>query len=393
MRKTDKAVGCVRSLRLYLIGFAVLYFLFLCGLLTVRGENGTEEKFADAPTLPAESGHTSQEAAEQSETPSEPIGSGAIASGTIASESTISDSAVSNPSAEEQPVNDMPDGEVPCFSGFSTVTLQGPDGILSLPIEEYVLGALLSEMPSSFHEEALMAQAVACRTYAAYKIRASQKHESGAALCQSAGHCQAYVSPETVSETRLAAAEKAVEKTAGEILCYDGEPILAVFHASSGAKTVSSAEVWGGERPYLVSVDSFECENPALSDSCITVSEVSREKFIETLRTLCPALVLRGDGEILSGIVIEKSESGRALSVCVCGNEIDAAAFVRSFRLRSRCFSFAVGETNVTFTVYGYGHGVGLSQLGAEDLAEKGYDYRAVLAHYYTGAKFGRITA
>lgn len=387
-KRSDKIRRRLRSgalFRLCFSGFAILYLTFLCGLFAVRGDGAGES--VSGKKRP-ESAGADETAKVGEELPTAALG---IERNLSAAEPP---EALPEVSAEEavsaQDAQSIPAEQTPLFSGFSSVRLQTGSGVLTLPMEEYVLGALLSEMPSSFHAEALKAQAVACRTYAVYKLSHPQKHKSGAALCESPACCQAYVPPESVSEERLAAAKSAVEATAGEILCCDGEPILAVFHASSGKKTSSSAEVWGGQRTYLVSVESGESENPELADACIAVYTFSKENFASSLRSLCPSLAFRGDGEILAEITLEKSESGRVRSLRICENDIDATAFVRAFGLRSRDFSITVGE-NVTVTTDGYGHGVGLSQLGAEDMAQKGYDYRAVLEHYYTGVSFGRI--
>lgn len=387
-KRSDKIRRRLRSgalFRLCFSGFAILYLTFLCGLFAVRGDGAGES--VSGKKRP-ESAGADETAKVVKELPTAALG---IERNLSAAEPP---EAFPEVSAEEvvsaQDAQSIPAEQTLLFSGFSSVGLQTGSGVLTLPMEEYVLGALLSEMPSSFHAEALKAQAVACRTYAVYKLSHPQKHKSGAALCESPACCQAYVPPESVSEERLAAAKSAVEATAGEILCCDGEPILAVFHASSGKKTNSSAEVWGGQRTYLVSVESGESENPELADACIAVYTFSKENFASSLRSLCPSLAFRGDGEILAEITLEKSESGRVRSLRICENDIDATAFVRAFGLRSRDFSITVGE-NVTVTTDGYGHGVGLSQLGAEDMAQKGYDYRAVLEHYYTGVSFGRI--
>lgn len=399
-KRSDKIRRRLRSsalFRLCFSGFAILYLTFLCGLFAVRGdgagesvsgEKRPESAGADGTAKVGEELPTAALGIERDFSAEEPPEAFPEVSAEEPSEAFPEVSAEEAVSAQD--AQSIPAEQTPLFSGFSSVGLQTGSGVLTLPMEEYVLGALLSEMPSSFHAEALKAQAVACRTYAVYKLSHPQKHKSGAALCESPACCQAYVPPESVSEERLAAAKSAVEATAGEILCCDGEPILAVFHASSGKKTSSSAEVWGGQRTYLVSVESGESENPELADACVAVYTFSKENFASSLRSLCPPLAFRGDGEILAEITLEKSESGRVRSLRICENDIDAAAFVRAFGLRSRDFSISVGE-NVTVTTDGYGHGVGLSQLGAEDMAQKGYDYRAVLEHYYTGVSFGRI--
>ena len=390
MKKTDKMIrfgkhkraGAVGG-RAFRIAFLLLYGISVCGISVLRGD------MPDADAADREKNETVMTVRKTDWIASD----GAVSADSAAEETAKTETETEKvpPTVSETEMKGAADENTPTFSGLSSVVLESADGNVTLAAEEYVIGTLLAEMPSSFRAEALKAQAVACRTYAVYKMKASAKHKSGADLCTDSGHCQAFVFPDTVSRERYEAAYAAVTATRGEILCYDGSPIAAVYHASSGAVTCSSAEVWGGERPYLVSVSSGECENPNLADDCVRVSEIPKDRFVASLRAICPSLEMRGDGEILSGISLEKTESGRVSGVCICGAQTDASAFVRAFLLRTRNFTLSVGDS-VTITTYGYGHGVGLSQLGAEDMAQRGEDYRAILTHYYPNTVFGRIT-
>lgn len=256
------------------------------------------------------------------------------------------------------------------------------------PLETYIVGVLLAEMPSNFHTEALRAQAIACRTYTVYKLFHAAAHADGAAICTDTGHCQSFVDPQNVSDERRATAESAVNDTAGLILCYDHEPILAAYHASGGRRTCSSAEAWGGTLSYLESVETYEAENDTLSAT--RVYEFSADEFSATLHTLCPTAP-ETIFDLRDAFQTVRSDSGRVTEISVGETSIAATDFVRTFGLRSRDFSLSFGNDTVTVTTYGYGHGVGLSQLGAEDLAQKGYTCEQILLHYYSGVTFGKL--
>ena len=250
------------------------------------------------------------------------------------------------------------------------------DKLFEIDFEEYVLGVLLSEMPTSFETEALKAQAVACRSYALYKSQ--EKHKNGAQLCTSPAHCQAFCSPESVSPERYQKAYDAVYGTKGEIMLFDGNPVLAVFHASSDRKTRSSQEVWGGSLAYLSSVDTAEAYNPSMD---ITKSYTfSKKDFADRLGI---------SQETVSAVNIERTASGRVSLVTFPDKSISGKELVGLFSLRSQSFEIEVGENEVVITCGGYGHGVGMSQYGAQDMAQKGYGYKEILSHYYTGVTLG----
>ena len=259
---------------------------------------------------------------------------------------------------------------------FVTVHDVSSGEIFSMDFENYVLGALLSEMPTSFSPEALKAQAVACRSYALY--RSQSPHSNGAQLCTSPAHCQAFCPPDSVSPERYEKAYNAVFETKGEIMLFDGKPVLAVFHASSEGKTRSSVEVWGGSLAYLSSVETAEAYNPTMDIS--KSYTFSKEVFAEKLGVSVPCL---------SEIYLEKNSSGRVSVVHLSEKDVSGKDFVGIFSLRSQAFDIKIGENDVLITCKGYGHGVGMSQYGAQDMAQKGYGYKEILSHYYTGVTLG----
>lgn len=255
------------------------------------------------------------------------------------------------------------------------VTIRGERQQLAL--EEYVLGVLLAEMPAEFEPEALKAQAVAARTYA-WKTLAD-----GGELSDDPSVCQAYCSPETAPEklggdweTLLDKLTCAVHDTAGQVLIYDGELITATFFASAGGKTESAAEVWGGEVPYLVSVDSPD----TVADGEESVVEVELEDFLSTL------------GVDSYGVGAVSYTDGGGVGTIEIGGQVWKGTQIRSlFGLKSTKFTMELTAEQVVFRVSGYGHRVGLSQEGAQVMAMGGSNYEEILKWYYTGVELTTI--
>lgn len=274
----------------------------------------------------------------------------------------------------------------PAAPAAQTVRLLRDGTVCELPLEDYVLGVVAGEMPASFEPEALKAQAVAARTYTLY-CAAGHKH-TGADVCAEPGCCQAWLDDERLRQNwgadygkNLARLRAAVEQTAGEYLCYEGAPVFAAFHSSSAGATEASAAIWN-PRPYLVSVPSPE--------SAETVPRyVSRLRcapldFRDTLLAAHPEADLSGEPETWLGPV-EHDGSGRVASVTLGGVPVSGTELRALFSLRSTAFTLTCGAEGFCFTVTGSGHGVGMSQYGAEVMARNGADYREILAHYYPG--------
>ena len=258
--------------------------------------------------------------------------------------------------------------------------------MLDLPMEEYLLGVLAAEMPASFPEEALMAQSVAARSYTLY-CAALNKH-GDAQVCADPGCCQAWMDAEDMvlrwgegAEEYRARMEKALRATAGEYLSYEGQAICAAFHSSSAGSTEASASIWS-PTPYLVSVDSPETAERV--PELVSFVWLSPEDFAAGLSGLCPGFTPSAD----PGSWIEelrRSEGGRVESLRICSQDFTGAQLRGLFALRSTDFQLVYDGSGFAFTVFGYGHGVGMSQYGAKLMAEDGADYREILAHYYPG--------
>lgn len=272
----------------------------------------------------------------------------------------------------------------------------------AIDFEEYIKGVLPAEMPALFEPEAQKAQAVSARTYAYYKYlnyikdpsSASPDHPD-AAICTSPTHCNAYYSKEkliekhgkTWADEHLDRIRSYVDETRGEILIYEDEPILAVFHSSSaGGMTESSGDVWAKDLPYLVSVKSVGEDQ---RDGFITTVSVSREEFTSKITEHFADAVFPDDTSSWIGKII-RTRGNHIGSIEIGGVSIKGTQVRSIFELRSTCFTVSIDESNVTFTVEGNGHGVGMSQYGANIMAKNGADYKEILENYYSGAKIVR---
>jgi stage II sporulation protein D len=262
-----------------------------------------------------------------------------------------------------------------------------------MAMDDYLIGAVAGEMPASFEPEALRAQAVAARTNVLYRMRVSPNpRHPEADICTDPGCCMAYAGEDELREAWAEAyaeySEKitnAVRSTAGEYAAYGGdEPILALFHASSPGYTEDSANVWGGFLPYLVSVPSPEPEGQAPEQA---VSElIPYERFVSAVSSRYPEVRLDGD---VSGWMsdIKYTDSGRVSSVKIGGAEASGAELRGLFGLNSAAIEIAIAPEGFIFTTKGKGHGVGMSQYGANAMAKSGADYAEIIRAYYTGVE------
>ena len=257
------------------------------------------------------------------------------------------------------------------------VKLLQPDGTVEeLTMVDYLFGVVAAEMPAAFPEEALKAQAVAARTY---QVRQMQAAGSRAVLYDVG---QAYLSEAEQKEKwgegyALYAGKihSAVHATAGEIMTYDGEPILAAFHAQSGGRTEDAAHVWNTAVPYLKSVDSKGDRQAPNNETTVTIAA----------KALAERLGI-ADDEAVS--VKKRTEAGYVAEVQAGSKTFSGREIRERLGLRSADFTIAKNGDSYIFTVHGYGHGAGMSQYGASFLAEQGKNYHEILRHYYTGISF-----
>ncbi len=268
--------------------------------------------------------------------------------------------------------------------------------VMELSLRDYVVGAVLAEMPASYHEEALKAQAVAARTYAVRqreKQRLSPDPElMGADISNDSTKYQAYFTPEQAKafygvgyETYLEKVSAAVDSTGSDVLVYEGEPIVAAFHSTSGGKTESAEVVWGSPVEYLIPVDSSGDEK---SPSYLEEKVFTEAELKARIETSLDGAELEGDPEEWLKIK-ERSESGTVIKMTAGSLELSGTDFRQIFSLRSANFTVEYSAKGGTFSVTtkGSGHGVGMSQYGANCMANSGSGYKEILLHYYGGAE------
>ena len=306
------------------------------------------------------------------------------------------------PSEPETPAEPEDRPEIPgeeeknSVDGAVSLTVQVGGRLQQMDMETYLTGVLRAEMPASFEEEALKAQAVAARTYILHKIASggSANHPQADA-CDDISCCQAYKSQETAAEgwgENAAEYEekirRAVRETDGECVLYDGAPVLAVFHSSSVGTTQDAQAVWSAGLPYLQSVETPEGEETVpdyRSTASFSASEL-REKLLAAL----PEAKLEGSPSNWF-TNIRQQASGTVNSLSVGGVEISGSRLRTILELRSACFTISFDGDQVAFSVTGYGHGVGMSQYGANVLAGQGMTYKEILEWYYTGTEVGPV--
>lgn len=269
-----------------------------------------------------------------------------------------------------------------------TVTLLNADGeVERMSLARYLWGVVAAEMPASFELEALKAQTVAARTY--WVAAGGDKH-GPADICGDSGCCQAYITPGEATEKWGGKAEEytariaqAVAQTDGLVALYGDRPIQAVYFSSAPGSTVDAVAVWGSAVPYLVSVPSPEGDEVPNWRSEVTLTTT---QFRQLVTGQYPTADFTGPvNRWLRDFVWQPS--GTVSRVTVGGVELTGGQVRKLLGLRSACFSVSVEGDNLVFQTTGYGHGVGMSQYGANALAKQGKDFRAILSWYYKGVQ------
>ena len=267
-----------------------------------------------------------------------------------------------------------------------SISVLTDDGTITMDMQEYLVGVVAAEMPASFQDEALKAQAVAARTYAMY-CALGQKHGE-AQVCTDYACCQAWQSEEALRQkwggdydTYSQKIRAAVEATAGQYLSYAGQPVFAAFHSSSAGATEDCGQVWNPS-PYLVSVSSPETAEDV--PNYISTVECTPLDFRDTLLYAHPEADFTGEESGWIG-EISLDGSGRVASAVLGGVSMKGTELRQLFSLRSTAFQLEYTGESFRFTVTGYGHGVGMSQYGANVMARQGETYTGILAHYYPG--------
>lgn len=275
-----------------------------------------------------------------------------------------------------------------------SVYVKAEERVSDMDMSQYLKEVVAAEMPAEFEKEALKAQAIASRTYLVNRARFADEQKNdvhkGAQICTDSTHCKAWICEddrkklwgEAKADEYWQKISDAVEETSGIIITYNDEPISAVFHSTSSGFTENAKDVWGGDVPYLVSVES---KGEELSPRYHSELVLSAEEFKQ-----------KAEGKI-NGIDwnkglfdnIERSEAGGIKTICIGGVCVKGSLLRTIYDLRSTNITITEEDGNVRMSVTGFGHGVGMSQYGANYLASQGMTCNDILKSYYTGVEIG----
>ena len=256
------------------------------------------------------------------------------------------------------------------------VNVETTDKLLTVDIEEYIIGVVAGEMPALFHDEALKAQAIASRTYLINHLQSNK-------TITNTTDDQVYLTKEEMKEKWKEDYEKyynkikeAVLSTKDLIMYYNNEPIKAYYFSTSNGYTASSISVFNEEREYLTSVES-----PFDKDNSNTIT-ISKEDFCTKLSITCNQISISN---------IAKDNSNRVTSLIINNKEYTGIQVRKQLSLRSTDFTINIKDNNIEITTKGYGHGVGMSQYGANNMAKLGFTYDEILKYYYQDIKIDSI--
>jgi stage II sporulation protein D len=284
------------------------------------------------------------------------------------------------------------------YKDFSTVKLlhTATGEVEELNMDEYLYGVVSAEMPASYDKEALKAQAIVARTYTIYQIRNSPDKHVGAGMCDSYACCQAWISKEerlnkweeAERESNWQKIVSAVDETSGKIVTYGGTPINAFFHSNSGGITESSVNMWGGiDYPYLKSVQTSGEDGYSQYSSNVTITN---EDLLNKIKEKYSNIEIDfTNNESIK--IIDYTESNRVRTVRFGNVEMAGTEARTLLGLKSTNFEISRTDNDVTFSVIGYGHGVGMSQTGADSMAKSGSNFEEIIKHFYTGVEISYI--
>lgn len=272
------------------------------------------------------------------------------------------------------------------FSSNSIVRVyrQNLDRIDRVPIEEYVVGVVSGEMPASFSIEALKAQAVASRSYVMYQIKKNKNKDYDVV---DTVNNQVYLDTDNQKEkwgndyiSNINKIKEAVLDTSSEYLEYNGEVVEAMFFSTSTGMTENSEEVFSSEVPYLRSVVSTWDEiSPAYTDS----KKFTKEEFYKLLNL--------DYSEKLSINITNTTSTGRVVDIVINDQKFTGREVCSKLKLKSTYFSIMEYDDSIVVNTKGFGHGVGMSQYGAQGMANNGYKYDEILKYYYSGVEIKKF--
>ena len=282
------------------------------------------------------------------------------------------------------------------YTQYGTINLlhKKTGEIEQVNLDDYLCNVVSAEMPASYEKEALKAQAIVARTYTIYKIL-NKKHEN-ADICDDSTCCQAWIS----KEDRLSKWEESqregnwnkicecVKETQGKIVTYENKPIDAFFHSNSGGITELPVNVWGGTGyPYLQSVETSGEEAYTQYSSEVTLT---KEQLLNKLKEKYEdiAIDFSNNDDIK---IMEYTEGTRVKTIKFGNHELSGVETRTLLGLKSTNFEVKIDEDNIKFSVKGYGHGVGMSQTGADSMAKQGSKAEDIIKHFYTGVEISEV--
>ena len=282
------------------------------------------------------------------------------------------------------------------YKKYGTIRLlhKKTETVEEVAIDEYLYHVVSAEMPADYEMEALKAQAIVARTYTVYKAL-NPKH-ANADICDDSTCCQAWISKEdrlarweeSKRESNWQKIQQCVNETKGKIITYQNQPINAFFHANSGGKTELPVNVWGGSGlPYLQVVETAGEEGYSQYASEVTLSY---NKIIDKLKAKYQDIQINfEDDEDIK--ILEYTDSNRVKTIKFGNHQISGVEARSIFGLKSTNFEIQKQDNQIKFSVKGYGHGVGLSQTGADSLAKQGKNYEDIIHHFYADVEIKEI--
>ncbi|MCR8850045.1 stage II sporulation protein D [Rossellomorea sp. SC111] len=258
------------------------------------------------------------------------------------------------------------------------------DLIEKLPLEQYVVGVVAGEMPADFEKEALKAQALAARTYMVNQLMSDDPSvPKGADVTDTVSH-QVYKNQKELAtlwgsdyDWKIKKISEAVLETKGKVLTYDDKPITAAFFSTSNGYTENSEAYWTDDIPYLRSVESpWDKASPKFEDQKIIPINEFKQKL---------GVTLPKDGSV--GTITSRTEGKRVAKVEINGKEFTGREIRDKLGLRSSDFTWYLKDDHIVIATKGFGHGVGMSQYGANGMAKEGKNYKDIVTHYYKDVK------
>ncbi len=300
------------------------------------------------------------------------------------------------------PANDAPSTPAPIIPLIAGPTIRVYDAdaesVFETPLETYLIGVVAGEVPMRFADETIKAQAVAARTYTLKKLTAfggDPCGRGGADICTDSSHCQAYRTDGQLREgwgegyeANLARLTSLIQATAGRAVTYEGEAIEAFFHSTSGGHTENSENAFSAALPYLRGVESpGEEAAPRFQGE----KEFAKDDFVKKLNAEYKKAKLTAKKLEESIEILSRFESGRVNKIRIGGATVGGKDLRRLLGLDSANFIISFDKNSIIFSTKGFGHGVGMSQTGADYMARTGSTYEQIMAHYYTGTELSMV--